>query len=224
MSYMVTKSGAKIFFLAPENSEIDEVDIAISLTNIRRYSGGVVWSLAQHLQLCEKLAESWPIDTQERERLCQLRDILKNPGGITELLMNYAFLHDVPEAYLGDVVTGLKQLLPEYIKIENIWDDYIHGYFQRPLKYRPTEAIKQIDRRALLIETYMLNHAAHGHIMGPQDEPISVQEMDIFSVIQWRSPSMRIASESFIYDETWDSLLDLKQQKKERTGIELWLR
>lgn len=98
--YYITASGKHIH---PENITTDDIcldDIAHHLTQIQRFGGslplGVRYSVAQHSILMAEYA-------------------YKNCGMCAARL---ALFHDASEAYLGDVITYLKKLLPEYQTVE----------------------------------------------------------------------------------------------------------
>jgi hypothetical protein len=59
-------------------------------------------------------------------------------------------LHDAAEAYLGDVSTPLKQLIPEYKVIEHRVERVICQAFDLPYPLDPS--IKQADLRMLVTE------------------------------------------------------------------------
>jgi 5'-deoxynucleotidase YfbR-like HD superfamily hydrolase len=59
-------------------------------------------------------------------------------------------LHDAAEAYLGDVSTPLKQLIPEYKVIEHRVERVICQAFDLPFPLDPS--IKQADLRMLVTE------------------------------------------------------------------------
>jgi hypothetical protein len=59
-------------------------------------------------------------------------------------------LHDAAEAYLGDVSTPLKQLIPEYKVIEHRVERVICQAFYLPFPLDPS--IKQADLRMLVTE------------------------------------------------------------------------
>lgn len=96
--WILTHTGHRFDILDIETNEIRVADIAWSLSNICRFGGHVsaFYSVAEH-----SLAVALRVPP---------RDQLQ------------ALLHDATEAYLGDVVTPLKRLLPDYQDLENrLW-------------------------------------------------------------------------------------------------------
>lgn len=62
----------------------------------------------------------------------------------------WALVHDASEAYLGDVSSPLKSLLPDYREIEDRFQRIIAGRFGLP--WPIPEAVKHADRVALMVE------------------------------------------------------------------------
>ena len=90
-----TRSGRYFDLLNPDPNEIDIDDIASALSKITRFTGHgrFAYSVAEHSVHCASLVP---------------------PDYALE-----ALLHDAQEAYLGDVSSPLKALLPEYRAIEH---------------------------------------------------------------------------------------------------------
>lgn len=89
-----TRSGVYIDFLDTSKNEYLIEDISESLSNLCRFNGHTngFYSVAQHCYICSlNVPEEYQLE---------------------------ALLHDATEAYLGDVSSPLKKLLPEYKKIE----------------------------------------------------------------------------------------------------------
>lgn len=109
-------------FCQPFDADIDV--IAFALAHINRYTGHVgQYSVAQH---CVLVSE-------------QLPDHLKLSG----------LLHDATEAYIGDVSKPLKNLLPDYQRIETWYQQQIDFLFDVETEH--TE-IKEADVRMLITE------------------------------------------------------------------------
>jgi hypothetical protein len=118
-------SGAWFDFLAPSESAFTIEDIAHGLANICRYSGQcrVFYSVAEHSLLVSEVAEGFEFE---------------------------ALLHDAAEAFLGDITRPLKQMLPEFKRIENEVENAILQRFGVPAPL-PLE-VKQADLRVLAAE------------------------------------------------------------------------
>jgi phage pi2 protein 07 len=93
-TYIRTYHGLEFDFVDPKPEQVCIEDIAHALSNICRFTGHTPnhYSVAEH-----SILVSYYVEPQNR------------------LL---ALLHDASEAYLGDVASPLKQLLPEYKKLE----------------------------------------------------------------------------------------------------------
>lgn len=93
-SSITTASGKFFDILKPEEYEYDIEEIATALSNLCRYTGHVntFYSVAEHSVLVSRI--------------------------VPEKLALAGLLHDASEAFLGDVSSPLKALLPEYKEIE----------------------------------------------------------------------------------------------------------
>lgn len=122
MSYIVLKNGDKHYFGKDFTPCIET--IAFALSNINRYTGHIgQYSVAEH---CILVAEQLPLT-------------LKLSG----------LLHDAPEAYIGDVSSPLKQLLPCYKELEKHYHKTIDNYFCVETE---NHLVKTIDMRMLITE------------------------------------------------------------------------
>lgn len=108
--------------------------IAFALTFINRFTGHAgSYSVAEHsILVYRKIAQGFPDDYE---------------------LQLSALLHDATEAYLGDVSSPLKRLLPDYKLIEDFYHDVIDNHFG--IKTRES-IIKAVDERMLVTEAHAL--------------------------------------------------------------------
>tara|TARA_R110000744_G_scaffold380568_1_gene503224 strand:+ start:9737 stop:10324 length:588 start_codon:yes stop_codon:yes gene_type:complete len=104
--------------------------IAFALSNINRFTGHVGgYSVAQHSICCAIIIAKQEPDNYK--------------------LQLSALLHDATEAYLNDVVSPLKALLPEYKKIEDHYHDIIDKFFNIETR---CDKVKQADMMMLARE------------------------------------------------------------------------
>jgi hypothetical protein len=103
----ITTSLNEAFFLIDPTPDLINIeDIAHGLSNVCRYVGQCTpfYSVAEHcVRMCGMVEEKAYIQSEEHIRNAKLA----------------ALLHDSTEAYLGDVSSGLKSVLPRYKEIEN---------------------------------------------------------------------------------------------------------
>jgi hypothetical protein len=122
---IMLQSGAWFDFAAPHSSPFTIEDIAHGLAHICRYSGQCngFYSVAEHSLLVSETATGFELE---------------------------ALMHDAAEAFLGDITRPLKQMLPDYKRIEGEVERAIFSRFgiQTPI---PRE-VKQADLRVLAAE------------------------------------------------------------------------
>lgn len=125
-----TFCGWNVNFADPRPETIDIIDIAHALAQINRYTGHAPfpYSVAQHSVLVSYQAPAH--------------------------LAFEALMHDAQEAYVGDVSTTLKQLLPDYKAIEDRLERVIRAKYGLPLEMTPE--VKEIDSRMLCTEARQL--------------------------------------------------------------------
>lgn len=121
-----TRSGKVFDFRDPASHDYDIHDIAYALSKMCRYSGHCkgLYTVAQHSVLASEYVEK---------------------GFELE-----ALLHDATEAYLGEVTSPLKALLPEYKKIEAATHEAIAAKFGLPFPMNPQ--VKKVDVSLLATE------------------------------------------------------------------------
>lgn len=118
-------SGRLFDFLDPHGSDFGIDDIAQGLAHICRYAGQcrAFYSVAEHSILVADIAEDFAYE---------------------------ALLHDAAEAFIGDITRPLKQLLPEYKRIEAAVEDAIIERFGMDRRFR--DIVKRADLRVLAAE------------------------------------------------------------------------
>ena len=126
MPAISTRSGRRLYLHNPNPNQILIDDIAHGLAHQCRFNGQTnkFYSVAQHSVIVASL----------------LPPELKLAG----------LLHDSAEAYLGDIVQPLKELLPEFAEIESRFAKVIGERFNVDLKHN--DLIKKADLIALATE------------------------------------------------------------------------
>ena len=121
-----TRSGRRVALLNPSPSQIVIDDIAHGLAHQCRFNGQTTkfYSVAQHSVLVASI--------------------------LPRELRLAGLLHDASEAYLGDIVQPLKELLPEYQAIEANFCQVLGTRFNVDLK--PNPVINQADLIVLATE------------------------------------------------------------------------
>lgn len=135
MSWVQTYTGLRFDLLNPTPDMVDIRDIAHALSNQCRFNGHcrAFYSVAQHSMHVSWMASASTEPVMTRE----------------ETLIG--LLHDATEAYVGDMVRPLKDLLPEFKAIEDrIWRVIATKYLGRAVDI-PAE-IKRLDNVALMTE------------------------------------------------------------------------
>lgn len=123
-----TQGMRSIDLLRPDPGQIQLDDIAHGLSSICRFSGQTnpFYSVAQHSLMVARL--------------------------VPPRLRLRALLHDASEAYIQDIPSPLKALLPEYTAIEARLMKVIHQVFRIPHDPTADAVVKEADRTALMIE------------------------------------------------------------------------
>ena len=122
---IMLRSGAWFDFCAPADSDFTIEDIAQGLANICRYSGqcSSFYSVAEHSVLVSEVAAGFEFE---------------------------GLLHDAAEAFIGDITRPLKQILPEYKRIEREVETAIFERFG--ISSMPAPEVKSADLRVLAAE------------------------------------------------------------------------
>lgn len=127
-SLISTFSGRQIDLLQPEPDQIHLEDIAHGLAQTCRFAGQcpVFYSVAQHSVVVSQLVEpEWAM---------------------------HGLLHDASEAFMGDLHTGLKRLLPDYKKLENGVLTAIFKHFGLSGRVLKPDPVEVADKQALVLE------------------------------------------------------------------------
>lgn len=151
--WILTNSGKKFYFLDPQPDQICIEDIAHALSHICRFNGQAdfFYSVAEHSMMCASMAE--PEDKFA------------------------ALMHDGSEYVAGDVVRPLKQLLPEYKKIEK----NIERVIQEKYNFATNDRIKHIDMRMLKTEKLMcFGQEAARHCWSSEIESLEPYKCDFY--------------------------------------------
>lgn len=126
--YFLSSSKKKIDISGITSDEITLEDIAHHLTKICRYGGalplGVHYSVANHSLTLTRYARAM---------------------GMSEDVQRALLMHDASEAYLGDIVSGLKQLLPDYKEIENRVESLIRRKYKITYNWKIETHVKYLD-------------------------------------------------------------------------------
>jgi hypothetical protein len=162
----ITHSGEWIFFLHPDRTEIHLQDLYYASSNIRRWNGHLDFSLLKHLTLCVLLAK-------------------ENDYSLEEVA--HCAAHDLHEIYVGDVVTGLKKYIPQFIKIEKEWEYYLHDYFNLP-NWDQSEfktKTKIIDSRSLCLESTLFKDNRVLDLMQElfPNDPLTKREIELLKYV-----------------------------------------
>lgn len=150
---ILTRTGKVVDLTSPTPEMIDLTDITYALARIPRFGGHTrsFWSVGQHSLLCYHIASCY----------------------VAPKLSLHALLHDAAEAYIGDLSSPLKTLLPQVRLIEQRLLEVIYRHFGQTL---PTEeerrTIKDIDTLACIAEArFFLPHEEHPELFPlPSDQ------------------------------------------------------
>ena len=129
---IMTTSGSYFDFLDPDPDSFTIEDIAYALSNTCRYGGHCkpFYSVAQH---CVYVSREVP-----------------------EEFALHALLHDAHEAFVGDIPSPLKRLLPDFRKIEDIAEEVVLRKFNVHDSTESHRVVKAADLVALRTEREVL--------------------------------------------------------------------
>lgn len=130
----VTSNEREIYFPGMKTSDVRLREIPHCLAMVNRYNGFTTrpYSVAEHSVFVHELAK---LDHGEGE------------------VAKAALMHDAQEAYLGDISRPLKNLLPDYRRIEKHVEDVVREALGLPDPHNPIWIeVNRFDRIALMIE------------------------------------------------------------------------
>lgn len=155
-SWVITLSGQRFSILNPDPEAVMLEDIACALARQARFNGHTrfFYSVGQHSCLGAEVSP-------------------------TKDIALHMLFHDATEAYIGDLVSPVKALLPDFEVIESRIHWAISKKFN--LEFPLPKVVKQIDRRLLATEVRDLitKDLRSWHI--GEDEPFD------FPIIPWPS-------------------------------------
>lgn len=133
---IATYGGAEFNLASPEAGRCSIEDVAHALSHLCRFTGHTreFYSVAQHSWHCSHL--------------------------VAPKHAYAALMHDAAEAFIGDIATPLKAMLPEYRAIEHRIEAAVFAQFNVPNPLPPE--VKQADLRMLATEKRDLLPASCG--------------------------------------------------------------
>lgn len=133
-----TRNGHAFDPKAGKLSQVDIDDIAHALSNLCRYSGHCrkFYSVAEHSVLVSRIIRSM------------------YPNDLNSIWAG--LLHDATEAYVGDVTTPLKVLLPKFMEVEDALALDIAKKFKIKWNKQTADRVKTADLIALSTEARLL--------------------------------------------------------------------
>lgn len=131
-STIKVSSGHYVDIQNPEPDMIDIHSIASALSKICRFGGHcpLFYSVAEHCIHAAGFAQN---------------------DGHPDVVVRAILLHDATEAYLGDMVKPLKQILPEYSQLERKMERAVSEHFGIDFE-KHADVIKHYDRLMLKAE------------------------------------------------------------------------
>lgn len=164
--------GGYIFYDHPDLSVFTLEDCIRQTFVMRRYLGVIDVTLAHHSVLTSLLVPILFADANPLDKA-------------------YALVHDFHECFVCDVPTRLKLYLPDYRRMEEIWEMETHSRLCLPFNGRPKRIVGTVDRVAFLIETHTLKHplieiAEYQHTLTDRelgafyDAKVISQDLDVY--------------------------------------------
>ena len=129
---VITHSGQTLDLLQPNQADINIEDIAHGISRQYRYGGALRdYTVAQHcVSVAKCIQDNWPGEEHQG-----LEDALR-----------LALIHDAAEAYIRDMPTPAKRLLPDYFDLEARLMEVIIKKFNINLDWQ--EMVKEADSSA----------------------------------------------------------------------------
>lgn len=117
--YIITASGKRFYLNDPKPEQVCIEDIAHALSVMPRFAGHTkqFYSVAQHCVEVSKLVERMTVSACRGDALTGMVDARKTEVRVSHAALR-GLLHDAHEAYVGDMSTPLKSMLPAYKEIE----------------------------------------------------------------------------------------------------------
>jgi len=141
--YFATASGRCVDITKMSEKDIHISDIAHHLAKICRYGGAL------------PLHTHYSVATHSLNLTYYCMD-----KGYSLDVCRYALMHDASEAYLGDIVAGLKRHLHDYIEVENKVCTLIYNKYGIKTDENIAKTVKEMDARIVLDEAcvFMKDH------------------------------------------------------------------
>lgn len=136
--WIQTRSCSRWYFIDAYPSDVVVEDVAFSLAQQSRFSGHVPVSVASHSLRVEELVAARVPDSSATSLWLQL----------------FGLVHDAHEAYLLDVSTPLKMLLPEYRELEERTENVVREALGLGSTSGLPDPVKEADAIALAEEVH----------------------------------------------------------------------
>jgi hypothetical protein len=160
MSYIYTYSRKKIDLLNPKPMDIDINSISNGLSRICRFNGQIPvhYSVASHSLLMLQAAKT---------------------NGESNEVLKAILMHDASEAYLGDIVKPLKEVLPRYKEIEENMSNVIYRKYK--VKWQKfKDIVHKYDLGMLVLEKKIIREIDYT----VYDEYIDIKNLISFEEIE----------------------------------------
>lgn len=158
--YYIMNSGRLIDLEKISEKDICISDIAHHLTKICRYGSALPLNLHYSVANHSIALVYYAMDK-----------------GYSEDVQRALLMHDAAEAYLGDVVIGLKRLLPDYKKLETKVEKIIRDKYHTYLSVAQRKLVRGFDTRIALDEakTFFPEHYSKFNAQLIGEEPLGIK-------------------------------------------------